>query len=511
LQFEAILSRVKQDRRQVVDFDGTEFIFTTDDSNDLYEGDTVELHLSGSALDGRIGWLAGYYSLKEDLRRRVYRWGMWEFVHQTPGVMTNGSTAPSQLNLPYLEYVRQTAYVLNLNGFSGGNLLTADTATPTGTGAQARYPWMQNISNDTLTRAVDDDEAWFGEATFGVTEKIEIVVGARVSDKSGRDERYQALEAFRTADPDVAAQGDKFAGTIVATNYDAEKPEIDTYKFSVSYEPTADIMVYGSYAEGYTSAENTLLTVSAITVTPPGATRLNPTQVLIPVPAEIVTNREIGLRSDWLDGRLRFNATYFDALWEGMRVTNQPTDALGNSQPFPYQSGEGEGIASGFEFEVVWLPTDRLQLNLGLGLIDTEYIEAGLFDGNSGNRPGSPFAYAADSATLGAQYEVPLSNGGRVVLIGNYGFMDDYARDSAYQRTLIDADGNPVLEPAYGILNSRVVYEPAARNYSVELWGKNLLDERYFNGGYDARGTWGYDFGIVGRAREVGVGINFEF
>ena len=51
---------------------------------------------------------------------------------------------------------------------------------------------------------------------------------------------------------------------------------------------------------------------------------------------------------------------------------------------------------------------------------------------------------------------------------------DDYARDAAYQRTLIDQNGNPVLEPAYGIFNARFVYEPAARNYSVELWGKNL-------------------------------------
>ena len=161
---------------------------------------------------------------------------------------------------------------------------------------------------------------------------------------------------------------------------------------------------------------------------------------------------------------------------------------------------------------MIWVPTDRLQLNVALGLIDTEYVQSGFFDGVNGNRPGSPFAYAADeSGSIGAQYEVPLSNGGRVLLVGNYGFTADYARDSAYQRTLIDANGDPVLEPAYGILNSRVVYQPEAGNYSIELWGKNLLDERYVNGGYDARDTWGFDFGIVGRAREVGLGINFEF
>jgi iron complex outermembrane receptor protein len=195
-----------------------------------------------------------------------------------------------------------------------------------------------------------------------------------------------------------------------------------------------------------------------------------------------------------------------------MRVWLLPRDGAGNTQPFPYQSGDGEGTASGFEFEVVWRATDKLLLNLGLGLIDTNYIQAGFFDGTTGQFPGAPFAYAADqSGTLGAQYEIGLSNGGRVLLVGNYGYMGDYARDSAYQRTLIDAAGKPILEPGYGILNARFVYEPAARNYSVELWGKNLTDELYVNGGFDTRDTWGYDFAVVGRSREVGVSLSFTF
>ena len=67
--------------------------------------------------------------------------------------------------------------------------------------------------------------------------------------------------------------------------------------------------------------------------------------------------------------------------------------------------------------------------------------------------------------------------------------MGDYARDSAYQRTLIDANGNPILEPGYGILNARFVYEPPARNFSVEIWGKNLTDEFVWAGSYAVAST----------------------
>jgi hypothetical protein len=59
VNFEAILSTWEQDQRQVVDFDGTEFLVTTDDIVQFRENETMEFHLSGNALDGRISWLAG--------------------------------------------------------------------------------------------------------------------------------------------------------------------------------------------------------------------------------------------------------------------------------------------------------------------------------------------------------------------------------------------------------------------------------------------------------------------
>jgi iron complex outermembrane receptor protein len=273
------------------------------------------------------------------------------------------------------------------------------------------------------------------------------------------------------------------------------------------------LMIYATYAEGFTQESTPLTTIGPI-ANPPSfcGPRVDPTHVVCTLPQENVENKEVGMRSDWLSGKLRFNATYFDSLWKGMRVNLLPTDNAGNTQPFPVLSGEGEGTASGWEFEVVWVPTPRLRLNFGLGLIDTNYIQSGTFDGVTGNLPGSPFAYAPDkSGTIGANYEIPLSSGAHILLVGDYGYMGPYARDAAYQRTLIDANGRPVLEPGYGILNGRFVYEPANRKYSLEVWGKNLTDELYVNGGFDTRDTWGYDFAIVGRSREVGVTLGFTF
>ena len=528
LHLQTILSDWTQRQRQVVDFDGTEFLITTDDINQIQHNTSAEIHLTGKALHDKINWLAGYYRLNLDNKQRFYRWGMWEFADASAVTVTSnpvtGTAVPPPANTAYREYVRQTAFLLDLNGFAGGNMLT--------TGGNL-YPWaLTQISDDSLTSSWDKDRALFGEATFSVTQKLELTVGARISDKSGGDYRYLPNDAFRTPDPGIRPQGDAFSYSGIAlSTEDPPKPKIHTYKFSASYHIRDRIMAYLTYAEGFTAASTPQVRIgplSNINSIPASANAqpaqnatsdpLHPDQVLIDLPVETIDNTEIGIRSDLLDGKLRFNATYFDSTWNGMRITLLPSDDGGNSQPFPYSSGDGKGTASGWEFEVDWAPTDRLTINAGVGLIDTNYIQAGVFTGVpgqvniTGNYPGAPFAYAADTtATVGATYRIPMSNGGQVTVVGNYGYTGEYARDAAYQRTQIDLNGNPVLEPAYGILNARVVYEPAARNYSVEVWGKNLLDELYVNGGFDTRDIWGYDFSIVGRSREVGVGLSFRF
>ncbi len=82
---------------------------------------------------------------------------------------------------------------------------------------------------------------------------------------------------------------------------------------------------------------------------------------------------------------------------------------------------------------------------------------------------------------------------------------------SAAELQTKNADGSSKPEPAYGILNAQIVYRPAARPWEVSLFGTNLTDEWYVNGGYDVGLFVGFDFGTIGRPREVGVGVRFTF
>ncbi len=469
----AIVSDWEMDRRQVIDFDGSDFVITTDDIRNFDENTTMEFRFTGSLFDDRANWLLGYYSLDQESTQRFYRWGLWDFA-----IPNTGPTDPP-LNGAALGYVRSYGATV-------------------GDPSLAAYFPIVLITDDALTGLVDEDSAWYGEFSYQMTDKVEATVGFRITNDDGRAIQYSPSGAFRTSDPRNAPEGDVFSGTVTNVAEDPDLGSITTNKFAITYQHTDDIMFYANWGEGFTSG---------------GRTNVNNVGIVTLDP-EIVTTWELGIRSDWLDGRLRFNGTYFDSDWEGMRVQQLPPDPNnpGASLPFPYPTSDGKGEASGFEFDITYIPIDELVLTLNIGLIDTAYIERGVFDGVNGISPNSPFAYAADeSFSLGAVYDYNLSNGGTLSFSGKYGWMGDYARDSAYQRTRIDSSGNIIKEPSYGILNGRVTYTPQDGNWSASLWGNNLTDELYINGGFDTRNVWGYDFSVIGRSREIGFTVNMEF
>jgi iron complex outermembrane receptor protein len=176
-------------------------------------------------------------------------------------------------------------------------------------------------------------------------------------------------------------------------------------------------------------------------------------------------------------------------------------------------TSDGVAQARGLELELFYLPGERWELDFALGLLDTEYVDIGDPPANgTGLQPGIPFAYAPETTySLGARYRWPLGNGGELLFAGDYGWMDEYQRESASQNQTKNPDGSNNPEAAYGILNARVVYQPASRNWQLSLFGTNLTNEWYVNGGTDQSSLFGVDWGIIGRPREIGVGLKFVF
>jgi iron complex outermembrane receptor protein len=486
LSFESISSAWEMYRRQSVDFDGSQFIITTDENRARDSNVTQEFHISGSNFNDRLTWIGGLYALSERSRVRTYRWPMLD-IPRSP-------TNPNAWRADVATYLTNWWNAAGQPTFQGATSIAANPPA----------------FSDTLNKSEAEQKALFGEVTIGLTEKLDMTLGVRVTDDNGRQIVHTPTDGFQPVAVGGKPLGDIFAGYRTAVNENPDLGNNTTNKFGIQYQLNDDLMLYGSWSEGFTETgvqnANVPTAVNGVCPAVLAVTRIN-------LRREVITSREFGFRSDLLDGDLRFNATYFDATWDGMRVNNLPVDpCTGAPSPNPYLSADGGGVADGFEFEVVWAATDRLRLDVNLGMINTEYTARGTFDGTNGIGPNTPFAYAPDNtASLGLNYQLPLESGASVTFAGNYGWRDQYTRDNANQRTPVDANGNYIYEPSYGVFNARVIYEPAEANWSASLWGTNLSDSQYVNGGFDTRFVWGYDFSVIGRAREAGVSIDVRF
>jgi iron complex outermembrane receptor protein len=339
-------------------------------------------------------------------------------------------------------------------------------------------------------REIADDYAIFGQMEFALTERLNLALGVRWSDRDRTEYFYTRAGVAGTAvKPPYPGPivGNIWAADVVGSNKDLDASVWFTPKASLDYQWTDDVMVYASYSEGFTAAEvNFVQTGGVFEETDP----------------EIVSTIEFGIHSDWLEGNLRLNGSIFFTDWENIRTSVNPPDPLNPGQVLlsPVTVPGGNAEAKGFEAELTWQANDRFLLNAAIGILDTKYIEL---------LPGVPvvegqrFPYAPDiSYNIGAQYDWTLGNGASLTLRGDYRYMDDYV--------MHERESAQLLQPGFGLSSMRIIYEPASQQWSAYVYGSNLGDEHYWNSGFIG-GNGGLFLAQVGAPQEFGAGLTFNF
>jgi iron complex outermembrane receptor protein len=361
---------------------------------------------------------------------------------------------------------------------------------------------------DRLGYSDQDGYAVFGEATIGLTDRLDLTLGMRYHDQSnsaGPMTFIPGVTAPQTAFADVLhTGGDAFAG-VRQFNPDAPPNAFDetTYKAALQMQFTDDVMGYLSYSEGFDSGGIDSVTVGS-------------GQIWFPYDPQIVENTEIGIRADLAGGLVRLNATYFDSDWINIQNNGVVYDDQGNELPTLATTNVGSANASGLELELTVVPTDNLTLNFNYGLLDTGYTFIA---------PGTPqldtsteFQQAPDTQwNIGLQHVADLSNGGSFTSRIDYAYSDQFWRSAVFLR--LDWYGAKNNGPVaagedesgdWGVVNARFTYEPADGQYALSVFGTNLTNEYMLNSGF-FHGIWGYDFSSISRPREVGLSLNYRF
>ena len=332
------------------------------------------------------------------------------------------------------------------------------------------------------------DKAIFGEMDVEVIEdRLTLLVGGRWYDVD-RELSYAVERPDSRVDqllPDRSATDDGFIP-----------------KYGLELQITDDIMMYGIYSEGYRVGG---------TNRGRGLDRGGPTLPVV-YESDMLENMEFGFKSTFADGRVIFNAVYYDMQWKDMQLeVTDPSFNLGI--PFQIVVGNvGDGTVKGFDMELKALLGDNLEVGFNLTDIQDAYVEAPEFYDE-------PRAEGGQIASgLEARSELPLFADQSYSMYLEYSGINLFGGTGALrlQHNHVGKSLNQLTDGASSARMTQGDYDvtDAIFTYEIDQWQarlfiNNLSDERgiTYEDTQDFDPVWGRNSSNVIRPRNFGISL----
>jgi iron complex outermembrane receptor protein len=324
--------------------------------------------------------------------------------------------------------------------------------------------------------------ALYGQGTYDITDTLHLTVGARGSQESKHfyEDWYFLVQPRSYTCPGIDVTG----------KYDdcRHVDNIFTPMATLSFNLTSNLMVYGSYSDGFKAGGWTPRLFSQTSLA-----RYQP---------EKLRAYELGVKSDWFDRRLILNADVFYSDYRDLQLTEVLADASGAPQPVVENAGHAR--IYGVELDSKAKLTSSTTVELALGTLDTKYLQ--LLPGVQQsihlnyNLPDAPPL----TVNLALEQDLPVLPNGALIS----------ARvDANYKgRTYKEPDNSPYLiQDPYTLLNARVAYTAASRKWELSAFATNLTNKLYLTNGEDLRSTFGFVESYYGRPREAGLSFKIHF
>jgi iron complex outermembrane receptor protein len=281
--------------------------------------------------------------------------------------------------------------------------------------------------------------AVFGQAEYDLTDTVTATLGARwyqIDDiykgATTTVDVSRRVQAFGTLDPDeltavgedpAAIQAAIDSGQLQTDLLDADGVlTVDDviYKASVDWKVNDDVLLFTTYSEGFRPP---------VTNRVGGGQATNQTGAFedfrIPVysTTDTLTNYEVGMKGDFLDGIVRVNATaYYSEIADLQTSRYDPT----NISFLQFADNVGDAEIRGIDGDITWLATDDLVINGAFSWIDSELTRLNDELENIAPPVGSKLPYSADlSANLRARYYFQLPNGWDGFVNGSLSYTGD--------------------------------------------------------------------------------------
>lgn len=331
-------------------------------------------------------------------------------------------------------------FYLHMTIFSADQrtLSTLTPASPIGPGGFRRIQALFDQKADAA--------AGFANIDWRATDRLRLSVGGRYSweKKEAETVPFQVCTAPDFSNcPTPTTRGKK--------SWDNFSPRV-----TVDYEVADDVMLYGSWTNGFRSGNFN--------------SRANSVIEAAPVDPETAEAFEVGFKSTFWDRRARFNVALFRTKYDDIQRTIQGlniTQVLANA---------AKATIKGFEVEAALRPVEGLQLDGSVGYTDAQYDEFQGLDLNGDRIPDPELAKnlkfdrvpkwtAHGSATY--THELGATGIGTIARIA-------YAYRSGY--FLENNNRANAHQGGYGLLDASLGFEK--NNVRVTFFGRNLTNAR---------------------------------
>ena len=448
------------------------FLDVSPDENDQV---SQEFNLTGEILDGRLNYTAGVFGFYEKTTPGVYG--------QFPSF--NLCTAdPNMLVFP-------AAFEQSLKP-----MFAAFGQDPNQPLAPAFKQAVVCNGSFTARGPRTRTSAWagYGQVTYDLTERLHVTGGLRYSAEMKLFSYMQ--QNFLT--PNV--QFDPFAANPVGTQ--TERFGKWTPLANVAFDLTESSIVYASYTRGFKSGGFN------------GRPNANIAISLAPFDQEVLDTYEIGYKSTAFDNRLQTNVAVFYGNYDDIQRTI--LSSAGGGQFASRVANAGEAVIRGAEIELRAAPTRALDLRIGLGFTDAEYRE---YD----DIMAGPFVNGVQTFNNISRrneefYNTPNFTGSfsaAYTLFDVMGLGDLTTRLNWYHQNTIDyAPGssiNSLRQGTYGLLSGQMFLKLADGKTEIGLFGDNLLDRRYLNGGISFEDGFALSDAYYGAPRTYGLEVRRRF
>jgi iron complex outermembrane receptor protein len=292
-------------------------------------------------------------------------------------------------------------------------------------------------------------------------------------------------------------------------------------KYGLELQINEDIMIYGVYSEGYRVGG---------TNRGRGIDLGGPT-LPVAYESDILENKEFGLKSTFADGRIVFNAVYYDMKWNDMQIeVTDPSFNLANYSPvdgngdpiygsIPFQvvvGNVGDATVKGFDIDFKALIGDNMEFGFNLTDIRDAYVEAPAFYDESraegGQIPSGLDPQSALPLFADRSYSMYFEYSGIELMGGEGAFRLQHNNVGASLNQLNDGFTSARLKQGdYKVTDA--IFTLDMDEWQARVYVNNLSDERgiTYEDTQDFDPLWGRNSSNVIRPRNFGISLRRSF